>query len=165
MESQLVSGEAGGQIHVVILDSGEEAFTALTRFANETRITAASVTAIGAFERATVGWFDFASKTYRKIEVNEQCEVLSAIGDVAVGDDGKASLHVHIVLGLSDGSTRGGHLLAGTVRPTLEIVLTEVPAKLRRKKRADLGIALIDMAACGRPSPPGRNRSLCAVNA
>jgi predicted DNA-binding protein with PD1-like motif len=146
MESQLVSGEAGGQIHVVILDSGEEAFTALTRFANEARITAASVTAIGAFERATVGWFDFTSKTYRKIEIKEQCEVLSAIGDVAVGDDGKASLHVHIVLGLSDGSTRGGHLLAGTVRPTLEVVLTEVPAKLRRKKRADLGIALIDIA-------------------
>ena len=146
MESQLVSGEAGGQIHVVILDSGEEAFTALTRFANEARITAASVSAIGAFERATVGWFDFTSKTYRKIEIKEQCEVLSAIGDVAVGDDGKASLHIHIVLGLSDGSTRGGHLLAGTVRPTLEIVLTEVPAKLRRKKRADLGIALIDIA-------------------
>jgi predicted DNA-binding protein with PD1-like motif len=147
MESQLVSGEAGGQIHVVILDSGEEAFTALTRFANEARITAASVSAIGAFERATVGWFDFTSKTYRKIEIKEQCEVLSAIGDVAVGDDGKASLHVHIVLGLSDGSTRGGHLLAGTVRPTLEVVLTEVPAKLRRKKRADLGIALIDIGA------------------
>ena len=52
-----------------------------------------------------------------------------------------------IVLGLSDGSTRGGHLLAGTVRPTLEVVLTEVPVALRRKKRADLGIALIDLAA------------------
>jgi len=67
------------------------------------------------------------------------------MGDVAVGDDGKASLHIHIVLGLSDGSTRGGHLIAGTVRPTLEIVLTEVPTRLRRKKRADLGIALIDI--------------------
>lgn len=73
--------------------------------------------------------------------------MLSALGDVAVGDDGKASLHVHIVLGLSDGSTRGGHLLSGTVRPTLEVVLTEVPARLRRKKRADIGIALIDIAA------------------
>ena len=146
MENKLVSDEPGGKIHVVVLDSGEEAFSTLTRFANEAGITAASVSAIGAFERATVGWFDFASKTYREIEVNEQCEVLSAIGDVAVGDDGKASLHIHIVLGLSDGSTRGGHLLAGTVRPTLEVVLTEVPAKLRRKKRADLGIALIDVA-------------------
>ena len=144
MKSRLVSDDASAPIHIAILDTGEEAFAALTRFANEAKITAASLTAIGAFEKATIGWFDFAARTYKKIEVNEQCEVLSAIGDVAVGDDGKASLHVHVVLGLSDGSTRGGHLLAGTVRPTLEVVLTEVPTRLRRKKRADLGIALID---------------------
>jgi predicted DNA-binding protein with PD1-like motif len=50
-------------------------------------------------------------------------------------------------LGWPTAATRGGHLLAGTVRPTLEMVLTEVPATLRRKKRADLGIALIDLAA------------------
>ena len=147
MKSRIVSDEPGAQVHVVILDWGEEAFGTLTKFANDADISAASLTAIGAFERATVGWFDMASKTYRKIEVNEQCEVLSAIGDVGVGDDGKASLHVHIVLGLADGSTRGGHLLAGTVRPTLEVVLTEAPARLRRRKRADLGIALIDAAA------------------
>jgi predicted DNA-binding protein with PD1-like motif len=147
MKSERIGVDEQAQVHVIILDSGEEAFAALTRFANESGISAASLTAIGAFERATVGWFDFASKSYRRIEVNEQCEVLSAIGDVAVGDDGKPSLHVHIVLGLADGSTRGGHLLAGTVRPTLEVVLTEVPATLRRKKRPDLGIALIDLAA------------------
>jgi uncharacterized protein len=147
MKAKLVSAREQAQVHVVVLDSGEEAFAALTRFAKEANISAASLTAIGAFERATVGWFDMASKSYRKIEVNEQCEVLSAIGDVAVGDDGKPSLHVHIVLGLADGSTRGGHLLAGTVRPTLEVVLTEVPAMLRRKKKPDLGIALIDIQA------------------
>lgn len=150
MKSRHFAAEAAAQVHVIILETGEEAFAALSRFANESGISAASLTAIGAFERATVGWFDIASKSYRKIEVDEQCEVLSAIGDVAVGDDGGASLHVHIVLGLADGSTRGGHLLAGTVRPTLEVVLTEVPATLRRKKRADLGIALIDLAAARR---------------
>jgi predicted DNA-binding protein with PD1-like motif len=145
MNNQLVSDVSGAQVHVVILDSGEEAFSALTRFASDAKVSAASLTAIGAFERATVGWFDFASKSYKKIAVNEQCEVLSAIGDFAIGDDGKASLHVHVVLGLSDGSTRGGHLLEGKVRPTLEVVVTETPSKLRRKKRADLGIALIDL--------------------
>ena len=147
MKRKLVSDKPEAQVHVVILDSGEEALAALTKFANEAKISAASLTAIGAFEKATVGWFDFVSKSYRKIEVGEQCEVLSAIGDIAIGDDGKASLHVHIVLGLSDGSTRGGHLLDGKVRPTLEVVVTETPAKLRRKKRKDLGIALIDIAA------------------
>ncbi|MGX1353162.1 putative DNA-binding protein with PD1-like motif [Bradyrhizobium elkanii] len=147
MKSKLVSDAPSAQVHVVVLDSGEEAFGALTKFANDAKVTAASLTAIGAFDRATVGWFDFASKSYRKIEINEQCEVLCAIGDIATGDDGKASLHIHIVLGLSDGSTRGGHLLAGIVRPTLEVVVTEAPARLRRRKRPELGIALIDPAA------------------
>ena len=147
MKSQVVSDDTTARMHVVVLDSGEEAFAALTRFANEEKIGAATLTAIGAFESAAVGWFDFSSKSYKRIEVGEQCEVLSAIGDVAVGDDGKASLHVHIVLGLADGSTRGGHLLEGKVRPTLEVVLTETPARLRRRKRPELGIALIDPAA------------------
>jgi predicted DNA-binding protein with PD1-like motif len=147
MKSKRVGANVNAQVHVVVLDAGEEAFAALTRFANEAGISAASLTAIGAFERATIGWFDMTSKNYRKIEVDEQCEVLSAIGDVAIGDDGKPSLHVHIVLGLADGSTRGGHLMAGTVRPTLEVVLTEVPSTLRRRKRPELGIALIDLGS------------------
>ena len=144
MKSRLASGAPARQ-HIVVLDSGEEAFAALTKFANDQSLPAASLTAIGAFERATIGWFDLASKSYRKIEVNEQCEVLSAIGDVALGDDGKASLHVHVVLGLSDGTTRGGHFLSGIVRPTLEVVLTEAPLTLRRRKRPELGIALVDL--------------------
>ena len=144
MKSRLVSN-APASVHVVILDGGEEAFAALSKFCTDEKLSAASLTAIGAFERATIGWFDLAAKSYRKIEVNEQCEVLSAIGDVALGDDSKASLHVHVVLGLSDGSTRGGHFLSGIVRPTLEVVLTEAPASLRRRKRPELGIALVDL--------------------
>ncbi|MBR0908094.1 PPC domain-containing DNA-binding protein [Bradyrhizobium liaoningense] len=147
MKSVKMSDKAGSATRVIVLDAGEEAFATLTEFANDAGITAASLTAIGAFERATVGWFDFEKKTYKKIEVAEQCEVLSAIGDIAVGDDGKASLHVHVVLGLADGTTRGGHLLEAKVRPTLEVVVADTPAHLRRKKKPELGIALIDIAA------------------
>ena len=150
MKDTKIAGDAGSETRVVVLDSGEEAFAALTKFANDAGITAASLTAIGAFKRATIGWFDFDRKTYKKIEVDQQCEVLSAIGDVAVGDDGKASLHVHVVLGLPDGTTRGGHLMAGMVRPTLEVVLTDTPAHLRRKKKPDIGIALIDLDVSSR---------------
>ena len=146
MKSTVVSTGAGSRATVAVLDSGEEAFATLTRFADATGISGASLAAIGAFESAVVGWFDFTTKSYKKIRVDEQCEVLSAIGDVATGDDGKASLHVHVVLGLSDGTTRGGHLLEGKVRPTLEVVIEETPAGLRRRKRPDLGIALIDLA-------------------
>jgi hypothetical protein len=76
--------------------------------------------------------------------VDEQCELLSLIGDVAAGQDGPV-VHVHAALGLSDGTTRGGHLLEGRVFPTLEAVVTETPARLRKVMRPDIGIALIDL--------------------
>jgi predicted DNA-binding protein with PD1-like motif len=145
MRSKLLGESDGVRTFVVVLDPGDEAFQSISEFAAAESVSAAAVTAIGAFESATVGWFDSSSKTYRKIPVMEQCEVLSAVGDIAIGDDDKPSLHVHVVLGLSDGTTRGGHLLEGVVRPTLEVMVTETPAHLRRRKRPELGIALIDL--------------------
>jgi hypothetical protein len=53
-------------------------------------------------------------------------------------------LHLHAALGLADGTTRGGHLLEGRVYPTLEAVVTETPAELRKVMRPDVGLALID---------------------
>ena len=147
MQSKLVAESVSGRTFVVILDAGEEAFSTISDFALKEGLSAASLTALGAFSKATVGWFDIGGKEYRKIPVTEQCEVLSAIGDIAIDDGGKPSLHIHVVLGLSDGTTRGGHLLEGFVRPTLEVTLVEPPAHLRRKKRPELGIALIDLAA------------------
>lgn len=147
MKSKLLSETSGQRTFAVVLDSGEEAVKALTDFAVEHGIAAASVTAIGAFEKATVGWFDFQHKSYQRIPVDQQSEVLSAIGDIAVADGGKPALHMHAVLGLSDGQTRGGHLLEGLVRPTLEAIVVESPGYLRRTKREELGIALIDLGA------------------
>ena len=145
MKSKLLIKDAGERTYILVLDKGEEAFASISRFAEENDIGGASLTAIGAFSSATVGFFDFASKTYEKIPIDEQSEVLSAIGDIAIGDDGKSSLHLHAVLGFADGSTRGGHFMEGFVNPTLEVIIRESPVDLRRRKRPDLGIALIDL--------------------
>jgi len=147
MKSKLASAAAGARAYVVVLDSGEEAFAAISKFAGECGLSGASITALGAFERATVGWFDLREKTYRPIRVDEQCEAVTLVGDIARGDDGKPSVHLHAVLGLSDGSTRGGHFLEGIVRPTLEVVITETPIHLCRIRRPELGVALIDLEA------------------
>jgi uncharacterized protein len=145
MKSKSVKVAPGERIFVLILDQGEEAFKVIADFAGQERLDGASVTAIGAFSSAKVGWFDLGAKQYKPIEVNEQCEVLSLLGDIARGDNGKSSLHLHAVLGLQDGSVRGGHFLSGVVQPTLEIVISETATHLRRRKRADLGIALINI--------------------
>ena len=149
MRAKLVA-EGTTVTYVVALDPGEEAVSALTEWAASEEISAAQVTAVGAFERAVVGWFDRAAKAYRRITVGEQCEVLSLTGDIAIGPggDGKAERsqpYLRAVLGLSDGTTRGGHLLEGHVWPTLEMVVREAPAQLRKTLRPDVGLALIDL--------------------
>jgi predicted DNA-binding protein with PD1-like motif len=146
MQSTLLAENNGKRVFALVLETGEEAFASIARFADEEGITAASITAIGAFREAMIGFFDFETKSYAEIPVTEQSEVLSLIGDVAEGDDGRASLHVHAVLGLRDGSTRGGHLIRANVRPTLEVILTEMPGHLRRRKVEALGIALLKPA-------------------
>jgi len=137
-------GRGDPATYVVVLEPGDEAIKALADFAGTQQLSAAQITGIGAFERATVGWFDRRTAEYHPIYVDEQCEVLSLIGDVAIGAEGP-QLHVHAVLGLDDGQTRGGHLLAGHVWPTLEIIVSESPAELRKTYHRDLGLALIDI--------------------
>jgi len=143
MKSKVVE-DADVVTYVVVCDPGDEAVSALTRFARSEDLEAAQITAVGAFEHATVGWLDPATRDYRPIEVAEQCELLSLIGDVAAGEDGPI-LHMHVVLGLSDGTTRGGHLLEARVYPTLEAVVTENHARLRKVMNPDVGIPLIDL--------------------
>src|SRR5688572_3280883 len=107
------------------------------------RLGASQVTAIGALSGATLAFFDWESKQYRPIPVEEQVEVASLVGDIAVGPDGKPSVHVHAVLGRRDGTAMAGHLQEGHVRPTLEIIVTESPAHLRKRKDTESGLALI----------------------
>lgn len=136
--------------YVVVLDAGEETTAVLAAFARERDVRAAQITAVGAFEQAVVGWFDRDRKDYVPIRVDEQCEVLSIVGDIALGEDGPAP-HLHAVLGLRDGTTRGGHLLSGRVWPTLEVVVRSSPATLAKTFRPDVGLALIAPASERRP--------------
>jgi len=130
--------------YAVVLAKGDEVMRELGRIVREQKIEAASITAIGAFERAILGYFDWETKEYKRNPVEEQVEVLSLLGDVAVSD-GEPTLHLHAVLGKPDGSAIGGHLLEGHVRPTLEITLIEPPAHLRKRKDPETGLALIDL--------------------
>jgi len=50
-----------------------------------------------------------------------------------------------VVVGKADATTRGGHLIGGIVRPTLEVIVTESPAHLLRKFNPEVGLALLDL--------------------
>jgi uncharacterized protein len=112
------------------------------------------LTGIGAFESATVGWFDLAARDHRRIEVDEQVEVVSFLGELTLGPPASNEPTALAVLGRSDGSPDGGHLLAGRVRPTLEVVITEAPTELRRRHDPATGLALIDRTGSAAPRDP-----------
>jgi predicted DNA-binding protein with PD1-like motif len=143
MQSKLLHEADGKRTFAVILQNGDEAMRCLQDFAGKERLGGAQVTAIGALSGAKLAFFDWETKQYRPIPVEEQVEVASLIGDIAVGPDGKPSVHVHAVLGRRDGTALAGHLQAGYVRPTLEIIITESPAHLCKVKDAESGLALI----------------------
>lgn len=144
MKSALVQEEP--RTHVLVLAAEEEASQQLLSFAKQRQPGSASLTAIGAFERCTLGYFDWQQKKYLEIPVDQQVEVLSFIGNLT-WNEGEPKLHAHVVVGLRDGSTRGGHLLKGFVRPTLEVVLVESPQHLQRRYDSASHIPLIHVTA------------------
>lgn len=125
-------------------EPGEDPIALLTATAGEYKLASCQITAVGGFSRATLGYFDRAKRAYEKISIDEQVEVLSLLGDVA-HQDGTRAVHVHCVVGLRDGTTRGGHLLEGQVRPTLEVMLVETPTHLHRRFDPQAGLALIKL--------------------
>ncbi|CAL61860.1 conserved hypothetical protein; putative DNA-binding motif [Herminiimonas arsenicoxydans] len=143
MRSKLIN-DGSEKTYALILETGEEVVSQLQRFIKENDLAASRFTAIGAFSSATLAYFNWDQKDYEKIAVSEQVEVLSLIGDVAK-QDGESKSHIHVVVGKRDGSAHGGHLLQAYVRPTLEIILTESPAYLKRSFDAESGLALIDI--------------------
>ncbi len=147
MQHKRLHESSGQRTYAVVLETGEEVMDCLTRFVTAERIGAAQITAIGALSDVTLMYFDWSKKEYKPIPVREQVEVASLIGDVAEGPDGKPSLHVHLVVGKSDGSAMAGHLGQAHVRPTLEIVVTENPGYLRKVKDPESGLPLIRPAA------------------
>ena len=146
MHSRLLNDTHGIRTFVLVFDTGDEVLTELQACAREHRMTSASFTGIGAFRAVTLGYFDIEGRDYLPIPLDEQVEVLSLSGNVALADpDGEPKVHAHVVVGRRDGAAHGGHLLEAHVRPTLELVVTDTEPHLRRSVDAATGLPLIDL--------------------
>jgi predicted DNA-binding protein with PD1-like motif len=130
----------------LVFERGDEVMSVLQRFAQEHGLAASRLTGIGAFESATLGYFDRELRDYVRIPVAEQVEVLTMVGDIAL-DGAQPKVHAHVVLGRRDGSTLGGHLLEARVQPTLEVVVIDSPNYLQRRCDPQSGLALIRIDA------------------
>jgi predicted DNA-binding protein with PD1-like motif len=143
MKVRLLSENAGVKHYAIILAKGDEVMSGLTDFARQNKVTAASFTAIGAFSHATVAWFDDSRKEFKLIPIEQQVELVSMIGDIALVND-QPSVHTHVAVASSDGTVRGGHVINAFVFPTLELFMTVYPTPLQKESDKATGLKLID---------------------
>jgi predicted DNA-binding protein with PD1-like motif len=142
MNSTLLHETDGLRTYALVFDRGDEVLGELQAFAGRAGLAGSRFTAIGAFRRAILGYFDWEQKDSLRSPIEEQVEVLALAGDVT-RLDAQPRIHAHVVLGRRDGTAVGGHLLEAEVRPTLELVLVESPRHLQRRFDPDTNLALI----------------------
>ena len=144
MRYKLLEQDAGRRKFMLVLDAGEEVAEAVKAFAVRMGLTGSTLSGIGAFERAVIGHFNPVTKVFRQNEVTEQAELVAMVGNIAADEEGQPKAHIHVVLGLADASTRGGHLVSAIVRPTLELEISESPVHLQRGLDRGTGLVLLE---------------------
>jgi len=133
--------------YLVRLEKGEEVIQSLEQFADAYRLGFASLTAIGTFERVTLGYYDPDTRAYRNEGVEEGVEVLTMSGNISRGEDGERIVHAHVTVGRSDYATLGGHVVEATVGPTLEVIVRTATTTIRRRHDPDTGLQLWDLSS------------------
>jgi predicted DNA-binding protein with PD1-like motif len=128
--------------YLLVFRTGQEVMKGLLAFARKHKLVAGHLTGIGAVSDAVIGYFDPQTKSYWRLHEKGQAEILSLTGNLDLYDN-QPFLHVHVALGRSDGSARGGHLFEATVRPTVELVLTAYSKPVRRKVDPETGLPLL----------------------
>jgi predicted DNA-binding protein with PD1-like motif len=135
-----------GTVHLVRLDRGESIMQSLLRYAKEADIQSGFLTGIGATSFCEIGYFDLDAKQYLTKKVEQNCEVVGVIGNIA-GVGGEPMIHAHITLGFPDYHLEGGHLVEGTISVTGEFWIHPAGFPVSRSLDAFSGLKLIDLGA------------------
>jgi predicted DNA-binding protein with PD1-like motif len=141
MKVKLLSTVGDVSTYMVIFSKEDEAISGLTDFAHSYNVKSAHFHGIGSAFGLELGWFDFDRLQYELIPVGI-AEVTSFMGNIT-WLDGKPIVHAHATASLRGGEVKGGHVLALTVGPTFEIIVTVEPTPLNKKLDQEFQAAMI----------------------
>lgn len=104
--------------------SGDEILSGLTDLAIREGITAAQITGLGGLSSALLAFGDpsIGERVFKLLPIDQKGELVSLDGTVSLRD-GRPSVHLHAVIALADGTTRGGHVLELKVAPVAEATI------------------------------------------
>ena len=115
-----------GRTYRINMKKGDEIMSGLTEFAEKYRIKNAYFTGLGAVNKGVFGWANPESGLGQKrIELNQEAEIVSFTGNISVDDQGRSVVHGHGSVSFSDGSVKGGHWWEAYVSIVAVIYVTE----------------------------------------
>ncbi|NLK27552.1 MAG: DNA-binding protein [Clostridiales bacterium] len=133
-----------GNTIVLRMEKGEEIISGLKQLCISEGIRLGSVSGIGAVNKAVVGIFHTASKTYYSKEYTGDYEIASLTGNLTLMGE-EPYLHLHIVLGnVETNETYAGHLSSATISATGEIIVTIIDGKVNRGFSDEIGLNLME---------------------
>jgi predicted DNA-binding protein with PD1-like motif len=116
----------GGRTFRVDMTKGDEIMSGLIEFAEKYHIKNGHFTALGAIDKGVFGWTDVERGLgQKKIELNQEAEIVSLLGSITTDAQGRATVHGHGSVALTDGSVRGGHWFEAHVSIIAQAFVTE----------------------------------------
>src|SRR5437773_6327553 len=116
----------GARTYRVDMTKGDEIMSGLTEFAEKYHIKNGHFIALGAINKGLFGWSDVERGLgQKKIELNQEAEIVSLMGSVTTDSQGRGSVHGHGTVALSDGAVRGGHWWEAHVSIITDVFVTE----------------------------------------
>lgn len=104
------------------LPHGGDLLEEITKICIEEGVRLGTVSAIGAVQRARLGYYLQREREYQFFTLNEPLEIASLSGNVSLKDK-EPFVHAHALLSDGNGRTFGGHLAPGTVIFACEVVI------------------------------------------
>jgi uncharacterized protein len=121
---------AAMQVFEVRFSAGDDILSGLYDLVAKHRIASGHITGIGGLAPgALLGWGDPEVGGMKKIEIKDKTEIVSLLGEISQRN-GEPYVHVHMIVGSSDGSTKAGHLLEGRIAPLGEVTVVATSAAL-----------------------------------
>ena len=134
---------------VARIDKGEEILEQIKIIAIKENISLASISALGATNKFTVGVFNPQKKEYKANTFTGNYEIVSLTGTIDTMNE-EFYTHIHMSAGDSEGKVVGGHLNSAYVSATCEMIIDIIKGKINREYNKEIGLNLFSFEEISR---------------
>lgn len=127
---------------VLRFDREEEVCAGILDFAEQNKISAGWIWALGASEEVKLAFYNLKNKKYKEKTFKESLEILSITGNIGL-KDGSPVIHIHGVFSRKNFSAIGGHIQKLVASGTVEVFIRKIDGTINRGIDENTGLNLM----------------------